>query len=250
VPHGLIDLVDPHEEFSVAEFQGFARTAITAAHRAGRTPLLVGGTGLYHRAVIDDLELPGQFPDIADALWAELDDVGTGALFARLRAVDPQAATKMEPTNARRIIRALEVTIGSGRRFSSFGPGLEAYPANAIRQIGIVYDREAVERAIATRVDAMLEAGFVDEVRALLERPQPLARTAAKATGYAQIAEYLAGALTLDAARDEIIVATRQLARRQWAWFRRDPRISWFDVAEIPDRLNDALEASARSVRD
>ncbi len=250
VPHGLVDLVDPETDFSVAQFQGFARDAMTSAQQRGQIPLLVGGTGLYHRAVIDDLELPGQFDDIAKDLMAELEANGSEALFARLETLDPVAATRMEKTNARRIVRALEVTIGSGRPFSSFGPGLEAYPASGIRQLGIDFDREAVDRSIICRVDSMIEQGFVEEVRALLARNQPLARTAAKATGYAQMTRHLAGELTLEEAKQEIVVATRQLARRQWAWFRRDPRIEWFSRDEIAEPLEAALEAAARSVRD
>ncbi len=250
VRHGLLDLVEPEEEFSVAQFQGFARAAIATAQDQTSIPLLVGGTGLYHRAVIDDLELPGQFPEVAAALWEEVETLGTEALFERLQAVDPLAATKMEPTNARRIIRALEVTIGSGRPFSSFGPGLEAYPATGIRQLGIVFDREAVDRAISHRVEVMLAEGFVEEVRALLTRERPLARTAAKATGYAQMAKYLRSECTLEEAKEDLKLATRQLARRQWAWFRRDPRIEWHPLTEITDHLNQALEEATRSVRD
>ena len=250
VPHGLLDLVDPSDEFSVAQFQSFAAAAIREAQDGGRVPLLVGGTGLYHRAVIDDLELPGQFADVADELWREVETLGTEPLFARLVALDPVAASRMESTNARRIVRALEVTIGSGRPFSSFGPGLEAYPKTGIRQLGISFDREAVDHAIATRVDAMIEQGFVAEVASLLNRQVPLARTAAKATGYAQIAKYLAGELTLEAAKSEISLATRQLARRQWAWFRRDPRIQWHPLAEIAEHLDQALEEATYSVRD
>ena len=250
VPHGLLDLVEPEEEFSVAQFQGFARAAIATAQDQERIPLLVGGTGLYHRAVIDDLELPGQFPEVSATLWEEVETLGTEVLFERLQAVDPLAATKMEPTNARRIIRALEVTIGSGRPFSTFGPGLEAYPATGIRQLGIAFDREAVDQAIAHRVEVMLAEGFVEEVRALLQREQPLARTAAKATGYAQMAKYLGGECTLEEAKEDLKLATRQLARRQWAWFRRDPRIEWHPLEEIADHLNRALEEATRSVRD
>jgi tRNA dimethylallyltransferase len=250
VPHGLLDLVEPEEEFSVAQFQGFARAAIATAQDQERIPLLVGGTGLYHRAVIDDLELPGLFPEVSATLWEEVETLGTEVLFERLEAVDPLAATRMEPTNARRIIRALEVTIGSGRPFSTFGPGLEAYPATGIRQLGIAFDREAVDQAIAHRVEAMLAEGFVEEVRALLQREQPLARTAAKATGYAQMAKYLGGECTLEEAKEDLKLATRQLARRQWAWFRRDPRIEWHPLEEIAGHLNQALEEATRSVRD
>ena len=250
VPHCLVDLVDPDVEFSVAEFQRLARQALAEVASQGRSAILVGGTGLYHRAVIDDFEIPGQYEHIARALMVEADTGGPEALHVRLGELDPVAASRMEPTNTRRIVRALEVTIGSGRAFSSFGPGLESYPSSGIAQIGIAFDRAAVDQAIEQRVHDMIAQGFVAEVEALLSRPTPLARTAARAVGYRQMAQYLDGSISLSQAIDDTITATRQLARRQWSWFKRDPRIAWFERSEVAEHVELVLQASATSARD
>jgi tRNA dimethylallyltransferase len=222
VPHHLLDLVEPEEEFSVAEFQRAARSAIAGIESRGHQPLLVGGTGLYLRAVIDDLDLPGQFPDVRAALEGEPD---TAALHERLVGLDPDAAARTTPTNRRRIVRALEVTIGSGRRFSSFGPGLDAYPPIATAQVGLDVPLDVLDERIERRVTSMLEAGLLDEARALAGRP--LSRTAARAVGYQELLEHLAGTRSLADAAAEAVRRTRRLARRQLRWFRRDPRVRW-----------------------
>ena len=224
VPHHLLDLLDPSEEFSVADFQAGAREAMAGIEARGHRAVLVGGTGLYVRAVVDDLELPGLYPEVR----AEIDaDPDTGALHARLAEVDPAAAGKMEPTNRRRIVRALEVTLGSGRPFSSFGPGLDAYPPTPFRQVGISLPRDVLDRRIEHRFTAMLDAGLLDEVRALAARPGGLSRTAGQALGYRELLAHVAGRTTLDEAVAEAVRRTRLFARRQERWFRRDPRICW-----------------------
>lgn len=222
VPHHLLDLVDPEADFSVAEFQRAARAALADIAGRGRRALLVGGTGLYLRAVIDDLELPGRF----DAARAEVEgEPDTEALHARLRALDPVAAARTTTSNRRRIERALEVTIGSGRPFSSYGPGLETYPDNGVTQVGIDVPLDDLDRRIAERVEAMVGAGLLDEARRLEGRP--LSRTAAQALGYRELLEHLAGECTLADAVDGTVRRTRRLARRQLRWFRRDPRVRW-----------------------
>jgi tRNA dimethylallyltransferase len=224
VRHHLIDLADPAEEFTVAEFQRAFRAALGEVEERGRRALLVGGTGLYLRAVIDDLDIPGQFP----AVRAELDaDPDTEALHRRLLAVDPLAASRMEPTNRRRVVRALEVTLGSGRAFSSFGPGLDAYPPTPFRQIGLDVPTELLRRRIAERYRRQMEAGFLDEVRRLAVHPGGLSRTARQALGYKELLAHLAGECDLAAALDTAVTRTRRFARRQRVWFRRDPRIAW-----------------------
>ncbi len=250
VPHELVDLVDHHTEFSVQRFQREAKAAMDRAARSGRQALLVGGTGLYHRAVIDDFEIPGQYPDVAESLRTRLDAEGPEGLFMELVELDPLAASRMEPTNARRIVRALEVTLGAKRPFSSFGPGLSAYPASGITQIGIRYDREVSDAAITARVDAMVTGGFVEEVAELLATGLPFSRTAAQAVGYAQFTTYLEGNCSLEEAKSATVVATRHLARRQWVWFRRDPRITWYDRSDIARGLAEALRANRDSARD
>jgi tRNA dimethylallyltransferase len=211
--------------------------------RRGHRALLVGGTGLYHRVVIDDFDLPGQWPQIR----AELDaDEDTAALFARLQALDPEAATKMEPTNRRRIVRALEVTLGSGRGFSSFGPGVDDYPPSPVAQIGLRWPRDVIADRIVRRVHQMLADGLVDEVRSLAA--VGFSRTAAQALGYKEILEAIEGRIGEDDAIAMIVTRTRQFAIRQERWFRRDPRVRWIDVehdavAEAAPIVIDALNA-------
>lgn len=233
VRHHLIDLIDPDEEFTVAEFQRAARDALASIATRGRRAILVGGTGLYHRAVIDDLDLPGEWPDIRARLLAEADAVGAPALHARLAEIDPAAAHRMEPTNTRRIVRALEVWEGSGRRFSSFGPGLDVYPATGIAQFGLRWDRAALSARIERRVAGMVDAGLFEEVARIRESPG-FSRTSGQALGYKEVLAHLDGEIGRDEAIAEIVVRTRQFAVRQERWFRRDPRVAWIEVDADP----------------
>jgi tRNA dimethylallyltransferase len=225
VPHHLIDLVDPTESFTVAQFQQAATAVLAAMAERGATPIVVGGTGLYVRAVVDAFTLPGQYPDVRAELELE---ASTLALWHRLEALDPVAAAKVLPTNRRRVVRALEVSVGAGRPFSSFGPGVDAYPPTRFRQIGLEVDRNELDQRIEARYEAQMEAGFLQEVEALFTRT--VSSTAAQALGYAELAAHLRGELSLDAALSGAIRRTRRLARRQQRWFRRDPRITWFDA--------------------
>jgi tRNA dimethylallyltransferase len=235
VPHHLIDLADPSEEWSVARFRAAAAEALAGIEARGHRALLVGGTGLYHRAVIDDLDLPGTWPALRAELEAEAAvPGGLAALHARLAGLDPLAAGRMEPTNARRVVRALEVTLGGGRPFSSYGPGLDAYPPTPFAQIGLAVPRVELDRRIAARFAAMLDAGLLDEVRALADRRPPASRTARQALGYRELLAHVAGHGTLEEAADEAVRRTRRFARRQERWFRRDPRITWRPPDEDP----------------
>jgi tRNA dimethylallyltransferase len=238
VRHHLLDLVDPDEDYSLARFQAAARAALADIEARGRRALLVGGTGLYLRAVIDDLELPGQHPEARAEVEAEAD---TAVLHRRLEALDPVAAGRMEATNRRRVVRALEVTLGSGRPFSSYGPGLDAYPATDIAQVGLRLDPAALDARIEARVAAMLDAGLVAEVRALADRRAGLSRTARQALGYRELLDHRAGLTTLEEAVAEIVSRTRRFARRQVRWFRRDPRIRWVDVGQNGLVLDDEV---------
>jgi tRNA dimethylallyltransferase len=245
VPHHLLDLVDPDQDFAVTEFQRAAQHALEDIADRGRHAVLVGGTGLYLRAVVDHLEIPGRFPDVAAALEAELDDgrAQLPELHARLDALDPVAAARMEPTNRRRIVRALEVTLGSGRPFSDFGPGLEAYPVDGITQIGIQVDPGEVDRRIEGRFAAMMAAGLLEEVRALVARPRGMSRTARQALGYKELLAHVENGVPLEACQEEAVRRTRQFARRQAAWFRRDPRITWArDDGEVEELVDRALD--------
>ncbi len=238
VPHHLIDLVEPTEPFAVGEFQRLARLAIDDIRSRDGIPVLVGGTGLYLRAVIDDLDIPDRFPAVRAELEKEADST---VLYERLVELDGVAASRIEPTNRRRVIRALEVTIGSGRRFSSFGPGLETYPPTPFVQIALRWPRATLDERIRRRYRAQLEAGFLDEVRALAEGG--LSTTAAHALGYRELLAHLDGECTLDDAIERAVVRTRRFARRQVRWFRRDPRIRWIDMPASAEKLVETWDA-------
>ncbi|MEQ8840371.1 MAG: tRNA (adenosine(37)-N6)-dimethylallyltransferase MiaA [Acidimicrobiales bacterium] len=232
VPHHLIDLVSPDHGFTVGEFQRRARAALADIRQRGRTPVLVGGTGLYLRSVIDDLELPGQFPEVAAELELEPE---TATLHARLATLDPVGASRMEPNNRRRVMRALEVTIGSGRPFSSFGPGMEHYGPTPFVQIALRWPREVLNERIEARYERQMADGFLDEVRALAALGP--SRTAAQALGYRELLAHVAGDTTLDEALTTAIARTRRFARRQDRWFRRDPRLFWVDMPTTADEV-------------
>jgi tRNA dimethylallyltransferase len=247
VPHHLLDVVDPDQEFTLRQFQQAAHEALEGIAGRGHHALLVGGTGLYLRAVVDDLRIPGRYPEVVAALEAELDGGAAPAdLHARLAGLDPVAAGRMEPTNRRRVVRALEVTIGSGSPFSEFGPGLEAYPASGIPMVGLTAHMDEVDRRIAARLAGWVAAGLVDEVRALLARPAGISRTARQALGYREVLAHLEDGVPLDQCLESAVQRTRQLARRQASWFRRDPRIAWTGPGSgegAADRLEQALAA-------
>jgi tRNA dimethylallyltransferase len=233
VRHHLVDIVDPSDDYTLARFQRDCAAAVRDIEARGHRALLVGGTGLYVRAAVDGLDVPPRFPDVRDRLEALSD---TAELYRRLQSADPLAATKMEPTNRRRIVRALEVTEGSGRPFSSFGPGLDAYPATQFRLIGLWPARQSLGERLAQRFAQMLDAGFVDEVRALAKRDGGVSRTARQALGYRQLFEHVETGRPLDECIDTAVKATVQFARRQRVWFRRDPRIAWLPATtkEVP----------------
>jgi tRNA dimethylallyltransferase len=236
VPHHLLDLVDPEEECSVADVQRAARDALADIHARRAHAVVVGGTGLYVRAVLDDLELPGEHPEIRDALEREDD---TDALHRRLVELDPVAAGRIADGNRRRIVRALEVTIGSGRPFSSYGPGLTTYPAIDTVQVGLDVPLDELDERIERRVAAMLDDGLLEEVARLQGRR--LSRTAAVALGYRELGEHLAGIRSFDDAVATMTLRTRQLARRQRRWFRRDPRVRWVAPLEARDMVTHLL---------
>ncbi|WP_285571369.1 tRNA (adenosine(37)-N6)-dimethylallyltransferase MiaA [Streptomyces sp. RTGN2] len=227
VPHHLLDIWDVTETASVAEYQRLARVEIDRLLAQGRTPVLVGGSGLYVKGAIDALEFPGTDPGVRAALEAELAEHGSGALHERLAAADPEAGRAILPSNGRRIVRALEVIEITGKPFTANLPGNDAV-YDAV-QIGVDVARPELDERIARRVDRMWEAGLVDEVRGLERQGLREGRTAARALGYQQVLAALAGECTEDAARTETVRATKRFARRQDSWFRRDPRVQWLD---------------------
>jgi tRNA dimethylallyltransferase len=232
VPHHLLDVAEPSEPFSVARYQELARDAVTGVRSRRRRVLLVGGSALYERAVVDDLGFPGTDPDTRRDLEAEAAVVGAVGLHERLAASDPTAAARIEPGNVRRTVRALEVAELTGQPFSSFAGGWGVYEPDRVRAAGISMPAPALRSRIEDRVAEMLERGWLEEVRGLVERGFGAWLTSAQAIGYAELARHLAGELTLDAAIAGTVKRTRALARRQLAFFRRDPRIRWFEAGE------------------
>ncbi|GIH60013.1 tRNA (adenosine(37)-N6)-dimethylallyltransferase MiaA [Microbispora siamensis] len=236
VPHHLLDIWPVTRTASVAEYQRLVRPLIEDLRARGRVPVLAGGSGLYVRAAIDDLEFPGTDPDARARLEKELAETGPAPLYERLKGLDPVAAENILPSNGRRIVRALEVIELSGRPFSATMPSYDAVYDSV--QIGVEVPRPVLDERIERRVVLMWEAGLVDEVRALAARGLAEGRTASRALGYAQVLRFLAGEWTEEQAREETVRATRRFARRQESWFRRDPRVVWlpFDAPDLADR--------------
>src|SRR5271166_5078295 len=237
VPHHLLDIWPVTQAANVADYAKLARAAIEEITARGRMPILVGGSGLYVRAALDDLNFPGTDWVIRSRLEDELTRLGAAAL-------DPAAAGAILPSNGRRIVRALEVIEISGRPFTATMP---AYQQNRPAvQIGLTLPRPELDRRIAARVDRMWQAGLEAEVRSLAAQGLREGRTASRALGYQQLLRYLDGEWTLDEARRETIKATRRFARRQESWFRRDPRVTWLD-ATSPALLSEALRLARPS---
>jgi len=241
VPHHLLDLLEVTEPLTVAEFQGWARAAIAEVRGRGRTPVLVGGSALYTRAVLDRFDFPGTDPEVRRVLEADLEAVGAGALHRRLAEADPEAAARILPDNGRRIVRALEVVTITGRPFSASLPEHDYADPRSI-QLGVDIDRPTLDPRIEQRVRGMFDAGFVDEVRRLLAAGLAEGRTARTAIGYREVTAYLAGETTLDEAIEQTTTATRRFSRRQDGWFRKDPRVVWLPW-DAPDRLERAVAA-------
>ena len=227
VAHHLLDVWPTTKAVTVAEFQWAARAAIEDVRGRGAVPIVVGGSGLYVSAVLDDLRFPGTDPVVRARLEADLAAVGPAAMHARLATVDPAAAAQILASNGRRIVRALEVVELTGEPFAAQLPDpVEVYPTT---RVGLRVPRASLDEQIAARVDAMWAAGFVDEVRALAADGLATTPTASRALGYAQVLAHLSGACTEERARQDTIDATRRFARRQQRWFARDSRIAWLD---------------------
>jgi tRNA dimethylallyltransferase len=231
VRHHLIDIIEPGEPFSVAEFQRLGLAAISGIRERGRVPLLVGGSGLYYRALVDRLEFPGTLASIRRLLDAEARTVGPEALYRRLTDLDPEAARRIEPANARRSVRALEVIALTGRRFSSYYRAWDRFEPGVVRTAGIFIPRPTLYRRIEERAFRIMP-GLFAETRRLLEHGHERFINATQIIGYAEVAACLRGSITADEALATFIRRTKSLARRQLAWFRRDPRIRWFSAGE------------------
>lgn len=243
VPHHLVDVYDIDKTATVAEFQELARAAIDDCRDRSVLPIVVGGSALYIRAIVDDFRFPGTDARLRAGLEAELERHGPEPLHARLAEVDPAAAAAIEPRNGRRIVRALEVIRLTGEPFQATLPAHAAVLPD-LTMLGLDVDRPTLDRRIADRVRAMWRAGFVDEVRELAARGLRDGLTASRALGYRQVLAYLDGETDEAGAMDATITATRKFARRQDAWFRRDPRIRWlpYDAADLVPSALAAVE--------
>jgi tRNA dimethylallyltransferase len=228
--HHLIDVAEPSEPFSVARYQALAREAIEQIRSRGRRVLLAGGTVLYLRSIVDDLAFPATDPALRRTLEAEVERVGALAMYERLASSDPVAAEKIEPRNVRRTVRALEVAELTGRPFSSFASAWERYDPARVRAAGIAIPRDVLAKRIEARVIDQLDAGLIDEVRALLDRGFGGWLTSSQAIGYAEFALHVSGRMTLEDAIAATVKRTKTLARRQLAFLGRDPRIRWFEA--------------------
>ncbi|HEX6818136.1 MAG TPA: tRNA (adenosine(37)-N6)-dimethylallyltransferase MiaA [Ktedonobacterales bacterium] len=242
LPHALLDVVWPNESFTLAEYQEAANAAIASVWQRGKLPMLVGGTGLYVRAVVDGLTIPAVPPnaDLRAELEALASAQGSGALYEKLVALDPVAAARMDSGNVRRLVRALEVCLVTGRPFSEL-QGRRATPYRPLL-LGLNMERAALYARADARIDAMIAAGLVEETRALVERGYSWSLPAMSSLGYRQMGSYLRGEVSLDEAVEHFKLATHKYIRRQLTWFRSDTRISWLDAALPPAQLADQAE--------
>ncbi len=241
IPHHMLDVLDVKQDSTVAWYQSSAREVIDEIHSRGKSVVMVGGTGLYIKAVIDELNFPDTDPMVRHTLNKEAEELGIDAMFARLEKLDPAAAIAIDRANLRRIIRALEVIEITGKPFTANLPREESIRYPDARQFGLVMDRELLSTRIDERVNTMFEKGFVEEVQKLMPAGLLEGRTAQRALGYSQIVSHLQGEVSLDAAIEETKRATRQYARRQETWFSRDARIKWISTRQ--PRLETILES-------
>jgi tRNA dimethylallyltransferase len=232
IPHHLMDLLDVTQDANVAWFQENARAAITQIHARGKNVIVVGGTGLYIKAILDELNFPDTDPVVRAELELEFATKGIGPLFERLEKLDPAAALAIDKANSRRVIRALEVIKITGKPFTANLPREESSRYPDAKQFGLVMDRDALSERISHRVERMWEQGFVAEVEKLLLAGITQGVTAQRALGYAQVIAQLEGKVSEEEAKEETKRATRQYARRQETWFSRDERITWISPTQ------------------
>lgn len=244
IPHHLIDILDIDQTATVADFQRLAREAITSCHDRGVVPIVVGGSALYLRAILDEFAFPGTDPAVRAELEAELSEEGSLAMYERLALLAPEAAAEMQPMNGRRIVRALEVIALTGSYRATLPEHRYALPG--VVQVGLAIDRATMDARIDARVDEMWAKGLVAEVAALAERGLREGRTASRALGYQQVLAYLDGRCTEEQAAKDTAAGTRRFARKQLGWWRRDPRIVWVDALDLPAPAELVTECEAR----
>ena len=241
IPHHMLDVLEVNQDATVAWYQSAAREAIDEIHSRGKNVVMVGGTGLYIKSVIDELNFPDTDPMVRHTLNKEAEELGIEAMFARLEKLDPAAALAIDRANLRRIIRALEVIEITGKPFTANLPREDSVRYPSARQFGLVMDRDLLSERIDLRVNSMFDKGLVSEVQKLIDKGLLEGRTAQRALGYSQVISHLKGETTLDAAIEETKRATRQYARRQETWFSRDARIKWISTRQ--PRLESILES-------
>lgn len=231
IPHHLIDILDPHESFSVTQFQELTKKCIAEINERGKLPILVGGTGLYVQSVTHDFHFPEAHDPALRQKWLNyLACYGKEKLYEQLKAVDPQYAQKLHPNNTRRVIRALEILEATGKSMACYQQDWNRQSPYDLVMIGLDMKREDLYERINERVDQMIREGLVEEVRELLKKGVPKTSTAMQAIGYKEMVEYLEGKLTLEEAVEKIKRNTRRFAKRQMTWFRRMKGIRWFEV--------------------
>ena len=243
IPHHLLDILDVSQDASVASYQGLARAAVDQLRADGKAAVIVGGTGLYIKAIIDEMNFPETDPALRKKLEDEAELLGTAELYSRLRVLDPEAADAIEPANIRRIIRALEVIEVTGKPYSANLPSDTSLRYPDALHIGLSMERSSLAPRIEARVHRMFDQGLVDEVKTLITQGLLFGATAQRAIGYAQVISMISGDISEAQAIEETIVATRQYVRRQETWFKRDQRIQWIGegVPRLPfidERLN------------
>jgi tRNA dimethylallyltransferase len=243
IPHHLLDVLDVSQTASVAAFQSAARDVVAGCRARGAVPVLVGGSALYTRAVLDDFAFPGTDPSLRADLESRLARVGPAEMHAELASMDPEAAAAILPGNGRRVVRALEVVTLTGRPFRASLPRRSYVEPDTV-QVGVRIERDVLDRRIAHRVDRMWRDGLLDEVRALVGRGLRDGRTAKEALGYREVLAFLDGLTTEEEARAATVRSTRRFARRQDSWFRKDHRVIWVGWDD-PDLVTAALAAVA-----
>ena len=232
IPHHLLDVLDVNEVSTVAWYQSVARNVISEIESRGKPVIVVGGTGLYIKSILDELNFPDTDPLVRERLENELENFGLSELFERLERLDPAAAIAIDRVNARRVVRALEVIEITGKPFTANLPREASSRYPHARQFGLVMDREKLSERISARVERMWDEGFVDEVDGLIRAGIMDSKTAQLALGYSQIIAFRKGLMSQDQAREDTKRATRQYARRQETWFSRDERITWISPAQ------------------
>ena len=240
IPHHLLDVLEREEKVSVAAYQRICRHVINEIRAREALPILVGGSGLYVRAVLDKIEFPGTDSGIRAQLEAQAAQLGIEKMHQHLAEVDPESAARIVPANERRVIRALEVYELTGKKFSATMPRREYFQPAV--QLGIKWPLAVLDERISQRTAQMLTQGFIEEVAELEKRGLAHTPTACRATGYQAVMDYLAGKITREESAEQIALQTRQLARKQRKWFRKDPRIHWLDgEAGASSNLKQAL---------